>query len=335
MSDGRKKRLSMLDQIAQAGAAPAPVTTSSAGSLNRAMRAARTAVDTHRIWDLDPDRIIDDRIADRIAVTDLAHLQAQIETNGQTVPILVRRHPTQPDHYLLVYGRRRLEAIRASDTVHTVRALIADMDDRSAITAQVAENTARQDLSYIEKALFAHDLVAQGFGTQKDVAEVLCATKSSVSMAIGVVQTLGRALIEAIGPAHGIGRPRWDRMVKAIEALGIDPDTLAGIAASAEAEALMNPAHDAAGDRIDPSEAAFAAVMADLEARQPRKAATRKTADVRELRIAGGPKGRLRETGAGLRMEIGKGGFADWLAGELPDVLNDLHARYLRARDHG
>ena len=40
-----------------------------------------------------------------------------------------------------------------------VRALVANLDDDSALRAQISENMARRDLSYIEKALFAQELV--------------------------------------------------------------------------------------------------------------------------------------------------------------------------------
>jgi len=74
---------------------------------------------------------------------------------------------------------------------------------------------ARRDLSFIGKAIFAHELIDNDFGTQSQVAEVLTVTKSSISMALAIVQTVGVDLIRSIGAAHGIGRPRWDALGKA------------------------------------------------------------------------------------------------------------------------
>ncbi|WP_254694596.1 ParB/RepB/Spo0J family partition protein [Alloyangia pacifica] len=82
------------------------------------------------------------------------------------MPILVRRNPEQEGRYLLVYGGRRLEAIRGSDKVTKVRALVATLDERDAVTAQISENMARRDLSFIEKALFAKELVDTGSATR-------------------------------------------------------------------------------------------------------------------------------------------------------------------------
>ena len=45
--------------------------------------------------------------------------------------------------------------------------------DTAALRAQVSENTGRRDLSYIERALFAQELLDSGFGSQTQIAEVL------------------------------------------------------------------------------------------------------------------------------------------------------------------
>ena len=139
----KKKRMAMLDSLASAGMAPAP------GSMVKAskpLKAARDAVDSHRIWDLDPKDILNTRPDDRMEM-DLGDLIHSIEETGQSVPILVRRHPEADDKYLLVYGARRLAAIMQSGKVDKVRAIIASMDDTAAVQAQVAENAARHDLT--------------------------------------------------------------------------------------------------------------------------------------------------------------------------------------------
>ena len=67
MTSGKKKRMSMLDSLASAGAgAPSPAPTTQMMSSNRALRSARDAVDAHQVWELDPASIIDDRMSDRL-----------------------------------------------------------------------------------------------------------------------------------------------------------------------------------------------------------------------------------------------------------------------------
>lgn len=333
MSDGKKKRLSMLDGLAAAGATPAAAapsrTASPMMSANRALRSARDAVDATAIWDLDPWAIEDTRITDRLDPADVDDLRDAIEANGQTVPILVRRHPGREDRYLLVYGRRRLEAIRQSEKVTTIRALIAQLDEAEATRAQISENMGRRDLSFIEKALFARELLDRRFGSQSHIAEVLTVTKSAISMALGIVETVTPDLARAIGPAPGIGRPRWDALARAIEARGQDP---AGLIAVAESTRAAAEAAFATGDDLqtDPSVAAFDAVLAEVSVPET-PAKTRKSKDkprIRSLHVDGRPLGTLRMSGQGLRLDIDDAGFAHWLELRADAILEELHARW-------
>ncbi|MCA0922511.1 plasmid partitioning protein RepB [Pseudooceanicola nanhaiensis] len=329
MSENRKKRMSMLDSLASAGAqSGAPMMAT-----NRALRSARDAVDSHRVWELDPDVVDDVRTRDRLNPADVADLRASIEVNGQSVPILVRRHPEFDGRYLLVYGRRRLEAVRTSDKVEKVRALVANLDDRAAVTAQISENMARRDLSFIEKALFAKELIAQGFGNQSQVAEILTVTKSSISMALSVADVIGKDLAEAIGPAHGIGRPRWEALVRRIEELDADPADLVHIA---------NAVHDAAelalvkGEAVpeDVSVAAFEAVVKRLGT-APKPVSTPKppAAKRRTLTVDGRKAGSLKRTAKGLALDLEEPGFADWIERQAQDVIEELHARWKRGAE--
>lgn len=336
MSDAKKKRLSMLDSLAAAGA-PSPAATGSMMATNRPLRAARDAVDAHKVWDLDPNDITDTRISDRLDPADVYDLRDAIDTNGQTVPILVRRHPTETGRYLLVYGRRRLEAIRMSDKVDKVRALVASMDEETAVKSQISENMARRDLSFIEKALFAQELVQSGFGNQSQVAEVLTVTKSSVSMALAIVEMLGADLVRAIGPAHGIGRPRWEALGKAIEANALDRETLADVAhnvftqadvALVQGTAPTDPAEVSvnAFEAVVTAVGSAAATASKAASPAPKKAAARRTT----LTIAGKPGGTIQASNKGVSLNIQGGAFADWLEVEGQTLIEELHTRWLQ-----
>lgn len=317
MTDNKKKRLSMLDGLASAGPTP-----SSMMNTNRALRSARDAVDAHHVWELDPSLIDDPRPADRLDPRDMADLRASIEANGQTVPILVRRDPADQGRYLLVYGRRRLEAIRSSDKLTKVRALIAHMDDSAALRAQITENTARRDLSYLERALFARELSQSDFGSQAQIAEVLNTTKSAISMALSVANAIGPDLARAIGPAHGIGRPRWEALVRALGEEGVNLSALTSVATEARMKAAENP------EGPDPSVAGFEAVVAHLS-RKPAPADRPKARRV-PLALEGKTVGHLQSGPKGLRLDLkpDADGFAAWIAAEAPAILQDLHARW-------
>ena len=164
-----------------------------------------------QLLDLDPDQIERSEFEDRLPhdSSNLVDLIDSMRTHGQQIPILVQR--IGPDEYRVIYGRRRIAAARALG--QKVRALITQMDDEQRIIAQGIENTVRQDLSFIEKAMFAHRLREAEIpdatiraSLNIDVGAPKATTLSTMKM---VVETLGEDLIQAIGRAPGIGRPRW------------------------------------------------------------------------------------------------------------------------------
>ncbi|RYG89955.1 plasmid partitioning protein RepB [Loktanella sp. IMCC34160] len=332
MTSGKKKRMSILDSLAASGGpspAPQPGSVAPMMATNRALRSARDAVDAHNVWELDPFTIVDDRMADRLDPADVLDLRDAIEANGQTVPILVRRAPGETDRYLLVYGRRRLEAIKQSDKVTKVRALVANLDDDSAMRAQISENMARRDLSFIEKALFARELVASGFGNQSQVAEVLTVTKSAISMAIAIADMIGTDLIRAIGAAHGIGRPRWEALGRAISDNDLDRDALVGVAHAEHDRAAVAMVVDEGAPVDDPSVLAFNAVAKTVEkSLKPAKAPSPAPSPSIALAIDGHLGGTLRRTAKGISIELNKGDFADWIESQAHEIIQDLHERW-------
>ncbi len=333
MTTSKKKRMSMLDSLAASGA-PAPAAAVSQMSSNRALRSARDAVDAHHVWELDPKSIQIDRINDRLDPDDVGDLRDAIEANGQTVPILVRRHPDDSERYLLVYGRRRLEAIRASDKVTKVRALVANLDDHAATKAQISENMARRDLSYIEKALFAKELIESGFGNQNQVAEVLTVTKSSISMALTIADLVGRELIRTIGAAHGVGRPRWEALGRTIEDNNLDRDRLIEVAQDVYGKANMAFVLEGEFHEGDLSVEAFEAVMkatGEMVKKHASPAPTSAPASVTHsyaLVLNGQRGGMVKRTAKGLNISLQDGAFADWVEAEAQDLIEELHARW-------
>lgn len=330
----KKKRMSMLDSLA---AASTPAPSSTMMSTNRALRSARDAVDSHKVWDLDPASIdTAGRMRDRLDPGDVDDLRDAIEANGQTVPILVRRHPEDPDRYVLVYGFRRLVAIQQSEKLDKVRALIANLDDRAAQQAQISENMGRRDLSYIEKALLARQLVEGGFGSQTEVAEVLTVSKSSISMAFSILDMVGTELVETIGPAHGIGRPRWEALGKAITELRLPAADLIDRASRAYSDVQWaDVLDDTPPAQQDPSLAAFEAVSAyaqgRLDARDAAYASENKPKPKnrpRRLRLDDTLTGTISRNSKGVRFDIPDGAFADWLDAQAETLLTDLHDRW-------
>jgi len=146
------------------------------------------------------DRLPDDNEEDYEAFKKTLH------DEGQKVPITVRRHPQDTSRYQTVYGHRRTQALR--DLGMPVEAILREYSDRDLVVAQGIENANRQNLSWVEKALFAATMESQGI-KPRDIKAALCVDDAQISKFRAVCNALGRDVIELIGRAPKVGRPRW------------------------------------------------------------------------------------------------------------------------------
>lgn len=138
--------------------------------------------------------------------------KASIEKEGQLQPILVRMRDGVSDRYEVVFGHRRLRAMR--ELGQPVKAMVRRLSDQQAMAFQARENQQREDLTYIERALHAYRLNHDHRVKQVDVAEILGVQQSDASVMMRIVRAVTPAIIEAIGPAPGIGRPRWAKLAE-------------------------------------------------------------------------------------------------------------------------
>jgi ParB family chromosome partitioning protein len=175
------------------------------------------------VGELDPTLIDAGGIKDRLDFDQKDHelLMASLKEYGQQVPVLVRPHPTDDDRYQIVYGRRRVLALR--DLGLPVSAMIRDLDDDALIMAQGQENSARKDLSFIEKANFARQMRDANYDRHAMCA-ALHIDKTVISRMFSIVERVPVEVIEAIGAAPNVGRDRWIKMADAYETVGYDPE---------------------------------------------------------------------------------------------------------------
>ena len=187
-----------------------------------AMRTNLRDIGARSIQDLDPDMIEDTGYRDRLVITeeDVAGLRASIDAHGQQVPILVRPHPRLSGRFQVVYGRRRLMAIRGMGI--PVKAMVRTMSDREAVLAQGQENSVRKDPSFIEKALFAAALRDAGYDGPL-ILDALHLNRAILSQMDTVTAALLPDLIFAIGPAESVGRRRWMDLANGLKAFKGDP----------------------------------------------------------------------------------------------------------------
>lgn len=168
-------------------------------------------VASNAVREISIDVIEENGPKDRLSFTDadVIKLAESIKAHGQQVPIMVRPIAEKPGHYRIVYGRRRLRALRSLGI--PAKALVRSLSDEQAILAQGQENTQRLDPSFIEKALFAAELASSGYD-QAIILDALAVDKPMLSRMTKVARSIPKPIIEQIGSAHGIGRRRWEEL---------------------------------------------------------------------------------------------------------------------------
>ncbi len=169
------------------------------------------------IIELSPDLVETSFVSDRMPGNEEAYLQLRdaIKSTGQLSPILVRPHPTKAGHYQTAYGHRRLRACRELGL--SVKAAVKELSDHDLIIAQGQENSARADLSFIERATFAHSLLKRGY-ERSTIMTALSTDKTTLSRMLSVSEAIPHILIEWLGPCPTIGRPRWQELAESLKA---------------------------------------------------------------------------------------------------------------------
>ena len=232
-------------------------------------------------------------------------LRQSIAEYGQQVPVLVRPHPTREGRFQIVYGRRRVLALR--DLGQPVKALIRDLDDRELVMAQGQENNARRDLSFIEKVNFARQLQELGYD-RKVICDALSVDKTLMSRMLSVADRLPVGVITLIGAAPSVGRDRWLALADMLDATEADLDDLTAMVA-------VKAVSDRSDDR-------FQAAFAYLTSLTKRRAAP--PAPPMPLRTAdGAPLGEVQigPKFATLKLRLARtAGFESWLIDNMPQL---------------
>lgn len=280
---------------APAAGAPTPsprMTRGAIGAVSQSIADLRTRA----LLDVPVDLIDEAGLPDRLEPdADLDALVESIRAHGQQVPVMLRHSPNAEGRYEVVYGRRRIEALR--QLRQPVRAFVRDVNDRELVVAQGQENSARRDLSFIEKALFAQSMLAMGFD-RKITGEALHIDKTVISRMLLVVEALPEPLIRAIGSAPSAGRDRWLALAAKIK--NHDPDQVIAAAQGAT------------------SDARFLAVFKALTPSHPRESEV----DFRGLLAHGEPIGSVRTEKGRSYLDLPQE-FGDWLVQNIDQIHRD------------
>ncbi len=169
--------------------------------------------------EIEPSRIVSSIIADRLAQggESLQALVESIRESGQQVPVLLRPHPDGSDRYQVAYGHRRVLAAR--ELGRTVARGDPPVERCRTCGRAGPENSARTDLSFIERSLFAARLEDAGF-ERAVIMAALATDKTALSKLIAVARRVPEDIIEAIGPAPKAGRDRWLQLADRLQGVG-------------------------------------------------------------------------------------------------------------------
>jgi len=269
------------------------------------------ALKSRSVSDLDVELIDPGGLIDRIDLTDPDHasLVASIRDHGQQIPILVRPHADMPGRFQIVYGRRRLAALRELGL--PARALVRDLDDRAAVMAQGQENSARKDLTFIERVNFARQMRTANYD-RKAICDALNVDKTVISRMMAIADTVPIDVIELVGSAPGIGRDRWADLATRFENGETDVHTAATLVALLPEDA--------------DSDARFEAVLRSAVPR-PKPPRTAQLKQVQKVRSDNGILiARVTRKPTTVLVTLpreGNGGFEEWLAQRLPEIHRD------------
>ncbi len=314
----RKGILSTGPTAAATPARPKPVAPRGAVG---ALQSSLNKLQENAVQDIDAGLIDDAGFEDRLGFDSAAQrqLEQSLSTYGQQVPVLLRPHPQKPGRFEIVYGRRRLAALKSLG--QPVKAMVRQLDDHALVMAQGQENTSRQDLSFIEKASFAAQLKEAGYERQT-IADALSIDLPMLSRMLKVGEAFDMGFLRQIGSAPGIGRDRWMALVK----LTTDP------AAKSRAANFMRTPDFLTLD----SDGRFDAVYARAAGKSAKTATAPAPPKPRTLRdTTGKALADIKTTTKGVTLNISAkaaDGFDIWLNDNAELLLQEIHDRWKKER---
>ncbi|MEL7027101.1 MAG: ParB/RepB/Spo0J family partition protein [Pseudomonadota bacterium] len=110
----------------------------------------------------------------------LAELAQSVAQKGVIQPLIVRPHPSKPDHYEIVAGERRWRAAQKAQ-LHEVPVVIRSFSDTEVLEVAIIENIQRADLNPIEEGLGYRQLIDKFGHTQEQMAEALGKSRSHIA----------------------------------------------------------------------------------------------------------------------------------------------------------
>lgn len=280
---------------------------------------ALTSLSADTVISINPDKIDPSPFRDRFetdteAAEALHELKVSIRAEGQKQAVLVRPHPTEQGRYQLAYGHRRTAVLqelhKETDIPETVRvrAYVRELTDAELIKEQSLENGVRENLSWIEQALWAVQLKNAGI-KQREMEPILGQKETNISVLLKVANAVPGDIVRAIGRAKGVGRPTWVEFAKLF-------------------------ANEKAADRVrkivaEPtfleSDGAERMKLATVAIKGSQKSEPLKTNEV-SIKSSGKVVGKFKATNSSAAVSFPKDeiAFAKWLSERIPDLYGEF-----------
>ena len=116
----------------------------------------------------------------RFDTASLTELADSIRSKGLVQPILVRPRAGATNRYELIAGERRWRAAQMAQ-LHTVPAIIRDLEDEEAYELALIENVQRADLSAVEEAEGYRQLIDNFGYTQEQLSKIIGKSRSHIA----------------------------------------------------------------------------------------------------------------------------------------------------------
>lgn len=127
---------------------------------------------------------------------ELAELSASIREHGVLQPVLLRPYPGKQDQFQIIAGERRWRAAQMAG-IHSLPALVREVDDRQILELAIIENVQRVDLDPIEEAKGYSQLIEAFDYTQERLSEVIGKSRSHLSNTMRLL-TLPESVLELV-----------------------------------------------------------------------------------------------------------------------------------------
>ncbi|WP_043333505.1 plasmid partitioning protein RepB [Methylosinus sp. LW4] len=278
---------------------------------NEALRARIAAGE--QVVDVDPGAIDPSPYADRFLQEEDASFEAlkqSIADRGQEIPVLLRPNPTLAGRYQTAFGHRRIRA--ALQLGRPVKAIIRALGDDDLVIAQGVENSAREDLSFIERAVFARRLESAG-RSRSVIQQALAIDRAEASKLISVAKAVPDDVVRAIGKAPRIGRGRWQEFAELLRE---------GSALKRARDAITLPAFS-----LLDGDARFARALAAAKRGEAEQRPARPIIEIKNS--AGQSVAEIRASERDVKVTLAKvdgSAFARFLAARLPELLEEYRS---------